>query len=369
MIRIINRPPNDRFTHDLFHSLLAQLDCRYEAWYLWPSADDSYWRLLENTDFSQCRNVILGIKDHLEYQHGHGAQILNQLAQRFPQTNFVVLTSCENFHDDPPLCDNLHVIPWGGDITNQLTEYQYLEPVLDKDLQSQRCYISLNHHLRPHRVFLASYLYGCGLAHKGHISMMRIDQLPDPAEFDGWFCMPRHADHRQFFYRGFNMISQYHDHAMPCHDPYHGLAPNDNVANFNLNLRPLYQKSFVEFVTETTFSHPSYLLTEKTRHAFMACNFPIILSGQGAVAHLRTLGLDLFDDVINHDYDHVSNPTDRIIMAVELNRGLLTQVDAVKQAWLIHRERFLHNHRVLAGLGDQYRQRAQCLWDQVPWNQ
>jgi hypothetical protein len=100
------------------------------------------------------------------------------------------------------------------------------------------------------------------------------------------------------------------------------------------------------------------MLTEKTAHSFYGCNFPIILSGAGAVAHLRGLGLDMFDDVVDHSYDQIHNPFDRIVTAVDSNRRLLTDPDYAKQSWAQCRSRFERNVEVMRDIYCWYEQRT-----------
>lgn len=364
MIKIISRPHNDHFTFSLFHELLSQLDCHYDAYYAWSS---DILDQLHNTDFGKSPNVIFGIKDHLE---PWGPELLVTVAQRFPLTNFVVLTSLENPTAHLRLPDNLHVISWGGDLTNQLDEYTTLDPVLDKNFQSSKIYIALNRFCRIHRVVTLSYIYATGLHAHGHLSLL----IPDPPvgqpklDFDQLWHLPRHAYIRDAFYRGHAMMRK--DSWLQMESP--NIYPrnvNDNVGNFNSSLRYLYRDSFVEIVSETTFTLLPYLLTEKTLNAFVGCNFPIILGGRGAVQHLRQLGFDMFDDVICHDYDNIWDPVDRIVMAIELNRGLLTDDHEVKEAWQQRRSRFLHNIEVIKTLDNQYWSRAQQSWNQIQWYQ
>jgi hypothetical protein len=80
---------------------------------------------------------------------------------------------------------------------------------------------------------------------------------------------------------------------------------NDNVSNFKNKLTPYYKNTFVEIVSETSFGEKSFLLTEKTLNSIYGCSFPILLCSQGTVAFLRSMGMDMFDDVIDHSYDSI----------------------------------------------------------------
>lgn len=364
MIEVISRPPNDDFTYDLFRDLLSPLTCDYQAYYLWFSPQ----RLQQLTQDPSCLikdNIILAIKDHLE---PNGQQVLIDVANRYPRKNFVVLTSMENLFVGVERPKNIHSVNWGGDITNQLSLYDALEPVLDKNFNSDKTFITLNRASRQHRVFLLVYLHLLNLQSHGHLSLLipQVAGVPD-YNWDQWFELPRQsAIKQQFLMAHDQVINDDTLQNFPVSDVYPKLS-NDNVNNFINNLKPLYRNSFVEIVTETTFTLLPYLLTEKTRNAFLGCNFPIILSGRGAVQHLRELGLDLFDDVINHDYDRCWNPVDRVVMAVTLNQGLLTDLDAVKQAWKSRQHRFQRNVEVFRTLGYQYRTRALDQWNQIQW--
>jgi hypothetical protein len=41
----------------------------------------------------------------------------------------------------------------------------------------------------------------------------------------------------------------------------------------------------------------------------------------------------VFDDVVDHGYDLIQNPFDRITTAIDSNRRLLTDLDYVKKSW------------------------------------
>jgi hypothetical protein len=138
----------------------------------------------------------------------------------------------------------------------------------------------------------------------------------------------------------------------------YGQKHTDNAGNFENRLQSMYRDSFVEIVSESSFTAPSFILSEKTAHSFYGCNFPIILSGCGTVAHLREIGLDVFDDVVDHSYDTVENPFDRVITAIESNRKLLIDADYAKQCWQNCRSRFENNVDVMHNIYSWYERRA-----------
>jgi len=98
------------------------------------------------------------------------------------------------------------------------------------------------------------------------------------------------------------------------------------------------------------------------------CNLPIILSGTGAVAHLRELGFDMFDDIIDHSYDYIPNPFDRIIHAVKDNHRLLADCDYAKQTWICCQERFHDNIVVAKNIYQWYQNRTITKFNQINWS-
>jgi hypothetical protein len=138
----------------------------------------------------------------------------------------------------------------------------------------------------------------------------------------------------------------------------YGQGATDNAGNFENRLRAMYQDSFVEIVSESVFAAPSFMITEKTAHSFYGCNFPIILGGCGIISHLRELGLDMFDDVVDHSYDTIANPFDRIVAAIELNRTLLLDTEHAKSQWKRCRSRFISNVDTIRNIYSWYENRT-----------
>jgi hypothetical protein len=53
--------------------------------------------------------------------------------------------------------------------------------------------------------------------------------------------------------------------------------------------------------------------------------------------------MDVFDDIVNHSYDSELDPMKRVWLAVESNKQLLTDLDFVKEKWIISKPRFDQN--------------------------
>jgi hypothetical protein len=350
-----------------------------ESYYMWSGHPLIVDRFFQNANCDSPL-IVVGIKDLVDlwmsFNWWHetqtsGAASIDGFARRHPNANIIIFTSVENL-DRETQQSNVHVVPWGGDWVNQQAGYTTLDPVLDKNFDSDRSFVCLNRHVRPHRLITLSYLLGGGYQDYGVISYLKNPKGNPDVLLDNvsWEFGPDHESIRAQILDGFDLIKTYQGFD---NDDYHiyeryGAKQNDNIGNFNNRLRPLYRNSFVEIVTESTFAEPSFAITEKTAHSFFGCNFPIVLGGCGIISHLRELGLDVFDDVVDHSYDLIANPFDRIASAIESNRRLLIDTDHAKQSWIRCESRFESNVAVMRNIYSWYEQRAKTKFAQILGN-
>lgn len=76
-------------------------------------------------------------------------------------------------------------------------------------------------------------------------------------------------------------------------------------------LHEAYTDSYVNLVTESTVCDKIFL-TEKTWKPIASGQLFLILGNRGIVQHLRDQGIDCFDDIIDHSYDSIEDPRERI---------------------------------------------------------
>jgi hypothetical protein len=315
--------------------------------------------------------VILGVKDHLTpgqfdpwvEPHPWLINPLLDIVRYHKDREFILLTSMENLEayiQEP----NVNIVPWGGDISNHLEKYKTIEPVIDKDFNSSYVYLSLNRHDRNHRLYLISLLLGLGIDNAGLISCMFKNQ-GGAIDTDRWQFADVQQDIKSIMQKGYDRISTYE---FPIQDGYeiYGSTPNDNVGNFNQNLRSYYEKTCVDFVAETSYTEHCFNLTEKTANAILGCNYPIWISSKGTVDFLRSAGFDVFDDVVDHTYDTIDNPIDRLYRAVTDNLELLTNRERTQRLWKKDKQRFLHNvNHFREGIWQFYNTRFDSLLDKL----
>jgi hypothetical protein len=357
---ILKRPPGDDFTFRLFFKLKnlvkspanfiyvwsCVMDPIYEFGH-WPTED--VWKVDTELDYRlsleksiNCDLIIIGVKDHLSsgnFNHWKDstpiiAEYLKNLFEYYPDKKFVLLTSVENLQSYIAV-DNVRIVPWGGDITNHQREYATVSPVLEKNFDSTYTFLSLNRNKRTHRAMLVSLLYGLDLENHGLISCMFQDSIDDLYEYTQW-------PESEIYTQGFDKFKS-SKLSLTDNPEIYVNGNNDNASNFKNKLTNYYQNTFIEIITETSYTEACYNLTEKTLNSIYGCNFPILLCSQGSVAFLRNMGMDMFDDVIDHSYDDIVDPADRLYRAVHDNMDLLTNLEKTKELWLTNRDRFINN--------------------------
>jgi hypothetical protein len=101
-------------------------------------------------------------------------------------------------------------------------------------------------------------------------------------------------------------------------------------------------------------------ITEKTIKVFFKKQIPIFFTVPGHVAYLRSLGFDVFDDVINHSYDLVQDPHDRVRLIV---LELLKVCNVVLPVWVAfftkHNARFENNKNLCIDLSNKILNKTQ----------
>jgi hypothetical protein len=182
------------------------------------------------------------------------------------------------------------------------------------------------------------------------------------ADYDQLMSWSMDVDHEQRLSRGWHMIWD-NCHTVQDHSDYvDNLGQNlNNHQNFDQRLRKYYQSAVIELVPETLYFTQGQLVSEKFTNSVMGFCLPIMLAAAGTVAYLRDLGFDMFDDVIDHSYDLVSDPVRRAFELVERNQHLLRDPVQARMAWLKSWHRLEANYqRITSGLlrqqcADQFR--------------
>ena len=87
---------------------------------------------------------------------------------------------------------------------------------------------------------------------------------------------------------------------------------------------PVWNTHTFNLVTESSMDNT--LLSEKTAKPFVTKMIPIILGPRNTAQHLKTAGLDMFEDIVPwHTWDHLESPRDRIANVVNFLEDFLKQ--------------------------------------------
>ena len=105
----------------------------------------------------------------------------------------------------------------------------------------------------------------------------------------------------------------------------------------------VFEPSCVSLITEPCFYERETLKTEKTIMAIYGGTLPIWVGGWAIPESMRRLGFDVFDDIIDHSYERMSDPWDRAYYAVEKNLHLLRDIELTKQFIANNQHRLQHN--------------------------
>jgi len=103
---------------------------------------------------------------------------------------------------------------------------------------------------------------------------------------------------------------------------------NDDPHSINL---PAFNDSYINLVTETSIFEDTIFISEKTWKPFMSGQFGLWLGNPGTVAHLRSCGFDLFDDIFDgHSYDLETNLNQRIDLIHSLiDKSMIMDVEQI----------------------------------------
>lgn len=363
MLRVLSLPPGGDFSKDLFQEICTPLQDNIDCLFAWrgaynygigisevPMADEivanSFLfieRLIKNPV------CILWVTDNINTI----TKDLEDLFRRKRDTNFILVTSLRGYKISAPNCI---VVDGTPDLTHHQSEYPLLSPVLDKNLDSDKTFISLSKNPRTHRYVSLCLLLAYNLENYGKITFLEINDPPTHQLNYTKIIDELKSDHidpmlfMHLYHKGHTKLNT--DYQVKNEDRsefIYAHRVNDNPGNFKNRLSQMYKNSFIEFINETTWDEEGILLTEKTLNSIYGCNFPIWVGNRHIVRHIKAWGIDVFDDIINHDYQHEKNKYIRIKKAIELNYDLLTNPDKVKRLWIENKHRFEKNVEIVRG--------------------
>jgi hypothetical protein len=308
--------------------------------------DHPYYDVIQLLNSINETKIIIVYTDHLHHTsfpfNGSSTHLVSQTvktlidaAERFTNKtiSFVCLVAnLDRELDQVTLPANLSInYTSAGNLAYNIERYSRSELIIDKQYNLPKHFICLNNRARIHRTALVAYLLGQGLDQTGNISF--IENNSDVNDFTSW-CVDAelHKDIKECIQQGVDRMQ-----TIPLLDlPIMSNRPMQSITS-------VYRSAFVEIISDTTYFEASAFLNDKFVNNLYGAAFPIFISSSGTVAQLRLLGFDMFDDIVNHNYDSIDDPVIRMQQAIQLNREILTNGNLAKELWNQHSNRFIAN--------------------------
>lgn len=112
-----------------------------------------------------------------------------------------------------------------------------------------------------------------------------------------------------------------------------------------------FRNSFVNITTETNFITEDIHITEKSFKPFFFYQIPVFLSSAFHVKNLKEIyGFDLFEDIINHDYDNEINFKKRFSLVCDEIERIYNNKDEIKKFIINNKDRFLKNSEIVSNI-------------------
>lgn len=333
---ILKRRHNDEFFFNTMISILTQFESanlKYHCYYL-PWGEFNDYSILRRKG-----NLIIFHLDSLV-----DLDFVSAIASSDP-TRKVVYFSSQLIPQNLQRFGNVHIVHWGSDYLLQEKDYRILDPVIKTFDSSTPHWICLNHTPRIHRLLVAAYLNGCGLSQFGDIRI-NTETLSDAPWQD--LCSSKFdtaslsVEDTNVFTHGFDLLKKLPNTTTNTSLIY-PLRNNNNASNFNRHLKDYYKSTVVEIVNETCFVEPGLHLTEKFINSIFGMNIPLLIGVPGVVGYVKSLGFDVFDDIVNTDYDTITDPIQRLICAITSNTRLLSDSQFAKESWSKCQARLINN--------------------------
>lgn len=303
-------------------------------------------------------NIIIVFRDHLGDDSDFLSPIpmpgndryndLIKYIQAHPDQKFWIFSGIFNLNQIEKTLSNVKVIDWTEEMFQiDGCHYITITPQREKNFKSEKHWINLSQNKRIHRQLIAMYLLGENLDQTG---LLKFDpsELFEHESWDSYVGYWKHNNREKeitqilsysdTFKTGFYKVKNYHGYERNQYQNATDLETKIFDAgqyhkNFEIFLKPLYRNSVIEIVSETIFMREYGIISEKFLNSVYGFNLPIILNVAGAVKKLRSIGFDMFDSVIDHSYDLITDPIPRLIHALESNKSLLENSDLARDSW------------------------------------
>ena len=145
---------------------------------------------------------------------------------------------------------------------------------------------------------------------------------------------------------------------------------NSSILNYGGNqwtwvngLDDIFQNTAVSLISESVEYQKVSCVTEKTGYSVLGLTFPIWVGGYGIADAWGAAGLDTFDDIVDHSYQHKNTLIERCYHAVADNIKLLTDLNFIQAKRNQCLARLIDNRKkILNGILTDYCYQAIQTW-------
>jgi hypothetical protein len=126
-----------------------------------------------------------------------------------------------------------------------------------------------------------------------------------------------------------------------------------NAMTYQLLLQKnVFEPTAVSLITEPAYYEHETIITEKTVMAIYGGTVPVWVGGWRIADYMKDLGFDIFDDIVNHNYQRLADPEQRCRRAVLDNQHLLQNTVQVDHQRLRHNLDLLQSNPWLGQIKD-----------------
>jgi hypothetical protein len=147
-----------------------------------------------------------------------------------------------------------------------------------------------------------------------------------------------------------------------------GIVPRGQLSIIHDQTNAIFRNCLFNIVVESgsqtdSQSWRSQYITEKTFKAFGLRQIPIWMAVPGLVSHVKAMGFDLFEDIIDHEYDTIVDEDQRQQKVVEqiIQLDQLYSLDKCKQLRTQLGNRLENNYQLLISRGIDGRRKFELL--------
>ena len=244
-----------------------------------------------------------------------------------------------------------------------------LTPIFQEE-KNGKFFMCRNRSAKPHRISLISTLIENGIMEDVNYSF-----IPHAHRMDCFIALEPYLD-KSFIEKNGDMIKYVMNHSKICDYESKKNWINQKNNEFQSDQPPIFrvpelqesfENSYVNIITESIFSSNCNSIhhSEKSFRPFFYYQFPIFLATPNHVAYLRNnYNFDMFDDIINHSYDTVSDDFTRFKMVCDEISRISENKDNFKRFYSDNKHRFIKNKQILDTISTQSQlQDLNFLWN------